>query len=189
MSIIGIDISWNAETKNNGCQVLFVSETLLLKLLRDPQKLLKVLSDPNWEHYPALKTVIGELYRKLIAGYEALLNKTEAILYQLIKKNSIRTMAKILETLMIRQTEYSSWFNGPIINLLTHIKSIIKVSFLNNFWLFFTAIRNKIKQLLKKKESKHKFECFFKKAYKINAAAAIPELSRLINDNLSLDLT
>ncbi len=46
-------------------------------------------------------------------------------------------------------------------------------------------MESKLKQLL----AINKFECFFKKAYKIRAATAIPGLSRLIHDDPSLDLT
>ena len=50
-------------------------------------------------------------------------------------------------------------------------------------------MENKVKQLLNKEGLRHEFECFFGKAYKIRAAATIPELSRLIHDDPSLDLT
>ena len=55
--------------------------------------------------------------------------------------------------------------------------------------MFLIEIENKVKQLLNKKGSRHEFERFFEKAYKIRAAAAILELSRLIHDDPSLDLT
>ena len=98
-------------------------------------------------------------------------------------------MAEILEAFMIQQTGDSSWFDGPIINLPTYMRSIIKVSFPNNFRPFLIAMENKIKQLLNKEGSKHEFERFFEKAYKIKTAAAISGLSRLIHDNPFLDLT
>lgn len=50
-------------------------------------------------------------------------------------------------------------------------------------------MENKIKQLLNKEGSKHEFEHFFEKTYKIRAAAVIQGLFRLIHDNPSLDLT
>lgn len=69
------------------------------------------------------------------------------------------------------------------------MRSIIEVSFSDFFRPFLTTIENKIKQPLNKKGSNHEFECFFEKAYKIKTAAAIPGLSKLIHDDLSLDLT
>lgn len=184
-----MDICQNARTKNNGCQVWFGLGTPWAKSPQDLQGVFEVLSGPSWEHHPALKKGIGEQYGKLITGYEALLNRTEAIPYQLTKSNPIRTMDEILEALMIRQTRDSSWFDRPIINLPTYTRSIIEVSFSNNFRPFLIAMENKIKQLLNKEGSKYEFERFFEKAYKIRAAAAISRLSRLIHNNPSLDLT
>lgn len=157
--------------------------------MQDLQKVFEVLSSLNWEHHLALKTSIKEQYRKLITGYEALLNKTEAILYQLIKSNPICIMVKIQEILMIWQTWDLSWFNKSIINLSTYTKLIIKIFFFNNFRPFLTAIKNKIKQLLNKEGLKHEFEHFFEKMYKIKAVATILGLFMLIHNNSSLDLT
>lgn len=132
---------------------------------------------------------MGEQYRKLILGYEALLNKNEALPYQIMNCNPIHTMTNVLETIMIRRAKDSSWFNGPIINVPKHMRSIIEVLFPDYFWPFLTAMESKIKQMLDKEGSKLEFERFFEKAYKIRAAVAIPGLSRLIHDNPSLDLT
>lgn len=49
-------------------------------------------------------------------------------------------------------------------------------------------MKNKIKELLIKKELKYEFKHFFEKVYKIRTTAAIPGLSRLIYNNPSLDL-
>lgn len=184
-----IDICRNAETKNDCCQVWFVLGIPWAKFLRDLERVFKVLSGPNQEYHLALKTSIEEQYGRLITGYEALLNNTEAISHQLTKNNLICTIAEILETLIIQQTRDSSQFNKPIINLPIHTKLIIEVFFLNKFQLFLIAIKNKIKQLLNKKGSKHEFKRFFKKTFIIKIAAAIPRLFRLIHNNLSLDLT
>ena len=189
MGTVGMDICRNARTKNDGCQVWFVLGTPWAKSPRDLQGVLEVLSGPSWENHPCLKAATGEQYRRLISGYEALLNKTEAIPHLLTKSNPIRTMAKILETLMIRCTGNSSWFDGPIINLPRHTKSIIEVAFPDALRPFLIEIENKIKQLLNEDGSRHEFERFFEKTYKIRAAAAIPRLSRLIHDDPSLDLT
>ena len=186
---VGMDVCRNARTKNNGCQVWFVSGTPWAKSPRDLQGVLEVLSGPSWEHHPCLKAATGEQYRRLISSYEALLNRTEAIPLLLTKNNPISTMAEILETIMIRRTGDSSWFNGPIINLPRHTRSIIEVAFPDSFRPFLTEMENKVKQLLNKEGSRHEFERFFEKAYKIRAAAAIPGLSRLIHDDPSLDLT
>lgn len=184
-----MDICWNARIKNNGCQIWFVSEIMWAKFLQNLQKVFKVLSGPNWEYHSTLKTGIEEQYRKLIIGYKVLLNKTEAISHYLTKSNPICTLVEILEILMIQQTGDLSWFNKLIINLSTHIRSIIKVFFPNNFWPFFIVIENKIRQRLNKERLKHEFKGFFEKAYKIKTAATIPRLSRLIHDNPFLDLT
>lgn len=50
-------------------------------------------------------------------------------------------------------------------------------------------IENKIKQLLNKEKQRHEFKHFFKKVYKIRIVVIISGLSRLIYDDLSLDLT
>ena len=97
-------------------------------------------------------------------------------------------MAEILETLMIQRTGDLNWFNGLIINIPTHTRSIIKVSFLDNFRRYLTKIENKIKQLLAGL-SMNKFKRFFEKVYKIRTATTIPRLSRLIHNDLSFDLT
>ncbi len=94
-------------------------------------------------------------------------------------------MAEILETLMIRCTGDLNWFNGPIINIPAHTRSIIEVLFPNDFRRYLTEMERKLKQLL----AINKFERFFEKAYKIRAAVAIPGLSRLIHDDPSLNLT
>ena len=186
---VGMDVCRNARTKNNGCQVWFVSGTPWAKSPRDLQGVLEVLSGPSWEHHPCLKAATGEQYRRLISGYEALLNRTEAIPLLLTKNNPISTMAEILETIMIRRTGDSSWFNGPIINLPRHTRSIIEVAFPDSFRPFLTEMENKVKQLLNKEGSRHEFERFFEKAYKIRIVVVIPGLSRLIHNNLSLNLT
>ena len=108
MGIVGMDICRNAITKNNGCQVWFVSGTPYAKSPQDLQRVFEVLSGLSWKHHPCLKAAIREQYRRLISGYKALLNKTKAILYLLTKNNPIRTMAKILETIMIRRIGDSS---------------------------------------------------------------------------------
>ncbi len=180
-----MDICRNARNKNKEYQVWFVSGTPWAKSPRDLQGVLEVLSGPSWEHHPALKAAMGEQYSGLISGYEALLNRTEFIPSRSIDDSLIRTIAEILETLMIQRTGDSNWFNGPIINILVNTRSIIDVSFPNDFRRYLTEIESKLKQLL----AINKFECFFKKAYKIRAAAAIPGLSRLIHDDPSLDLT
>lgn len=69
-----------------------------------------------------------------------------------------------------------------------HIKSIINVSFSDNFCQYLTKIENKIKQLLEGLWI-NKFERFFKKVYKMRAVTIIPRLLRLIYNNASLDLT
>lgn len=125
----------------------------------------------------------------MILGYKGLLNRTKAISHQLTKTNLIYTITEILETIMIRQTGDSSWFNRPIINLPIYTMLIIEVSFPNDFWPFSTAIKNNIKQLPNKEGSKYKFERFFEKTYKIMAAIAIPRLFKLIHNDLFLDLT
>ncbi len=147
--------------------------------------MLEVLFDQSWEYHPALKVVMGEQYGRLISSYKALLNKIEFILGWLNDNSPIWTMAKILETLMIQHTRDSNWFNRPIINIPTHTRSIIKVSFPNDFCQYLKEIESKLKQLL----AINKFERFFEKAYKIRVAVAIPRLSRLIHDDPSLDLT
>ena len=96
-------------------------------------------------------------------------------------------MAEILEILVIQYIRDLNWFNGPIINILTHIRSIIKVLFFDNFCGYLIEMENKIKQLLAGLLI-NKFKRFFKKAYKIRAAAAIPGLSRLIHNDPSIDL-
>ncbi len=96
-----MDICRNARNKNKECQVWFVLRTPWAKSPRDLQGMLDVLSGPSWEHHPALKAAMGEQYGRLISGYEALLNKTEFIPSWSIDNNLIRTMAEILETLMI----------------------------------------------------------------------------------------
>lgn len=101
MGTMGMDICRNARTKNDGYQVWFVSGTPWAKFPRDLQGVFEVLSGPDWEHHPSLRAAIGEQYGKLISSYEALLNRTEAIPHQLTESNPIRTMAEILETLMI----------------------------------------------------------------------------------------
>ncbi len=85
---------------------------------------------------------------------------------------------------MIQYIRDSNWFNRPIINILMHMRLIIKVLFPNDFHQYLTEMENKIKQLL----AVNKFEHFFEKTYKIKVAAAIPELLRFIHNNLSLDL-
>ncbi len=185
VSTVGMDICRNARNKNKECQVWFVSGRPWAKSPRNLQGVLEVLSGPSWKHHPTLKAAMGEQYGRLISGYEALLNRTEFISSQLIDNSPIRTMAEILETLMIRCTGDLNWFNGPIINIPAHTRSIIKVSFPNDFRRYLTEMESKLKQLL----AINKFERFFEKTYKIKATAAIPGLSRLIHDNPSLDLT
>ncbi len=163
----------------------FVLGTPWAKSPCDLQGVLEVLSGPSWEHHLALKVVMGEQYGRLISGYKALLNRTEFIPSQSIDNSPIRTMAKILETLMIRRIGDSNWFNRPIINILAHTRSIIEVLFSNDFRWYLTEIESKFKQRL----AINKFKRFFEKAYKIRAATAIPGLSRLIDDDPSLDLT
>ena len=186
---IGIDVCWNARTKNDGCQVWFVLGTPWAKSPQDLQEVLEVLSGLSWKHHPCLKTATEEHYWRLISGYEALLNKTEAIPYLLTENNPICTMAEILEIIMIQCTGDSSWFNRPIINLPRYTRSIIEVTFPDSFRPFLTEIENKVKQLLNKEGLRHEFERFFEKAYKIRTAAAIPALSRLIYNDPFLDLT
>ncbi len=183
--MVGIDIYWNAKNKNKKCQVWFVLRILWAKSPHDLQGVLKVLSGPSWEHYPAMKAAMDKQYHRLISGYEVLLNRTEFILSWSNNNNPIRTIAKILETLMIQCTEDSNWFNGLIINILIYMKSIIEVLFLNDFRWYLIEMENKIKQLL----AVNKFEYFFEKAYKIRVVVAIPWLLRLIHNNSSLDLT
>ncbi len=57
-------------------------------------------------------------------------------------------MAKILETLLIQHMKDLNWFNGPIINILMHVRLNIKVLFPNDFCQYLTEMENKIKQLL-----------------------------------------
>ena len=186
---VGMDVCRNARTKNNGCQVWFVLGIPWAKSPRDLQEVLEVLSGSSWEYYPCLKAATGEQYWRLISGYEVLLNRIEAIPYLLTENNLIHIMAEILETIIIQQIGNSNWFNGPIINLSRHTRSIIEVGFPNNFWPFLIEMKNIVKQLLNKERSRHEFERFFEKTYKIKAAAAIPGLSRLIHDDPCLDLT
>ena len=130
---IGMDVCRNVRTKNDGYKVWFVSGIPWAKSPQDLQRVLEVLSGPSWEHHPCLKTATGEQYRRLILSYEVMLNKTEAIPHLLIENNPTSTMAEILETIMIQRTRNSNWFNGPIINLLRHTRSIIEVAFLVSF--------------------------------------------------------
>ncbi len=122
----------------------------------------------------------------MISDHKALLNKTKFISSLLNDNNLIWTMDKILKTLMIQHIRDWNWFNRPMINLRAYTRSIIKFLFFNNFCQYLTEIENKIKQLLV--ESINKFEYFFEKANKIKIAATISRLSRLIYNNLSLDL-
>ena len=133
VGIVGIDVCRNARTKNNGCQIWFVLGTPWAKSPRDLQGVLEVMSGPSWEHHSCLKAATEEQYRRLISGYEALLNRIEAIPLLLTENNPISTMAEILETIIIRRKKNSSWFNEPIINLSRHTKSIIEVAFPDNF--------------------------------------------------------
>lgn len=96
-------------------------------------------------------------------------------------------MAKILEILMIQCIKNLNWFNKSIINILTHIRYIIEVSFSNNFYQYLIEKENKIKQLLVRSLN-NKFERFFQKIYKIKALTTISRLSKLIYNNLSLHL-
>lgn len=128
-----------------------------------------------------------EKYGKLIFGYKALLNKTEFIPSLSNNNNSIRTIAELLEILIIQCTRDLNWFNRLIINIPTHTKLIIKVLFSHNFRQYLTKIKNKKKQQLVG-WLMNKLERFFKKVYKIRVAA-IPGLLKLIQNNLSLNLT
>ncbi len=107
--------------------------------------MLEVLSGPSWEYHPALKVAMGEQYSRLISGYETLLNKTEFIPSRSNDNSLIQTMAEILETLMIRRTGDLNWFNGPIINIPAHTRSIIEVFFPNEFCQYLTEMKSKIK--------------------------------------------
>ncbi len=183
--MFGINICQNVKNKNKKCQVLFVSRTTWAKSPRDLQDMLEVLSGLSWKYHLTLKVIMEEEYGRLISGYEALLNKTEFISSRWNDNNPIRTMAKILETLMIKCPRDSNWFNRPIIYIPAHTRSIIKVLFPNDFLWYLTEIENIIKQLL----TVNKFECFFEKVYKIRVAAVISRLLRLIYDDPLLDLT
>lgn len=88
---------------------------------------------------------------------------------------------------MIQHIDDLNLFNGPIINLFRYTKLIIKVLFPDIFCQYLIDIKNKMIQLLEK--LKYELEYFFEKAYKIRAIAVIPGLSRLIYNNLSLNLT
>lgn len=98
---MGMDICRSARTKNNSCKVWFVSGTPWAKSPRDLQGVLEVLSGPSWQYHPSLQAAMGDQFGRLISGYEALLNKTDALPHRMNDSDPIHTMADILETLMI----------------------------------------------------------------------------------------
>lgn len=163
---VGMDICRSAKTTNNGCQVWFVLGTPWAKSPQDLQGVLKVLSGPSWQNHPSLRAAMGKQYGKLILGYVALLNKNEALSHQVTNSDPIYTMAEILETLMIRRTGDSSWFNRPIINLPKHTKSIIEVPFLDYFRPYLIAMETKSSSCLTKKGQNLSLNAFLRKRTK-----------------------
>ncbi len=195
--IKGMSLCWGARAAYSEAKIWFVSGTPWSTSPRDLDRVFAVFYVKNeWDKRPRLRKAEPQEYIKLISRYEAILNKKSDAVSKISNMEPVKSMAELLEIVMIRRTSESRWFGKRIVELSPYTWTEITVQFPIDYKPALQKMENLLKLSLKTTMSipgippkKLTLTRFFERAYKIRVMTVFPALATLVLKHPSLDLT